>query len=42
MNNVIPFPNTPAFSDEEVCWVLGEHVFCSDITEGQALAFWSF
>jgi hypothetical protein len=42
MNNVIPFP-TPetVLTDEEVCWVLGDHTPQAEITDEDSEAFWS-
>jgi len=40
MNNVIPFPVPQAFTDEDVCWVLGDHTIV-EITNGDSDTFWS-
>jgi len=40
MNNVIHFPVPSGVTDEEVCWVLGDHTTV-EVTDGDADTFWS-
>jgi hypothetical protein len=41
MNNVIHFPVPQGFTDEDVGWVLGDHIPDGEITDGDSDTFWS-